>query len=301
VVRQTGGGVYHVGGGPGESGVDASIRGRVKRESRRGDRVVIGDRVRVDPAGDSWTIEEVLPRRNVILRRGANALRPKAIVANVDRVVVVASAGRPTFDPQRLDRYLIIASAAEVPAVIVVNKCDLAEGAESLEEARRLYGELGYEVLGTSAEDGRGLPELRDVLRRGIAVLLGASGTGKSSLLNRIEPGLALRTGELSRKLERGKHTTVNARLIELVGGGDVADTPGFEHAGPWVIEASELDLCFPEMRAVRDACRFKECSHTHEPDCAVSRAVEEGEIAGSRYESYRRIREELEAGVRDG
>jgi len=295
VIVQTGGGVYHVMRGSDIPPVEASLRGRLKLQAREGDRVVIGDRARVEPVAGGWTIEEVLPRRNVILRRDPHAPRPKAITANVDRVIVVAAASHPPLDVHRIDRFLVIAAAAGVPASIVINKCDLSGASPRLTEVEGLYRPLGYTVLGTSAESGVGLDELRGILSEGVSVLLGASGTGKTSLLNALDPALDLRIGELSRKLSRGRHTTVNARLIGLTGGGQVADTPGFEHAGPWGISSANLDTCFPEMEKLSSECRFRGCSHTHEPGCAIRMAGDAGTIAETRLESYRRIREELQ------
>ena len=296
VVVQTRGGVYRVAPDGGSAHVDAAIRGRLKREDRAGQRVVIGDRARVAPVEGGWAIEEILPRRNVILRRGGTASRPKAIIANVDRVFVVAAAERPELDLHRIDRFLVIAAASDVPALILVNKCDLPAGADRLREVASVYEPLGYRVLGTSAETGVGLDELRELLAEGVAVFLGASGTGKTSILNALDPDLELRTGDLSRKLGRGRHTTVNARLIDLKSGGRVGDTPGFEHAGPWGVDPGELDRCFPEMVERRDQCRFRGCAHVSEPDCAVREAIESGEIAETRIVSYNRIRDELEA-----
>ena len=294
VVVQTGGGVYHVSPGRDLPWVEASLRGRLKLQSREGDRIVIGDEVRVEPAAEGWAVEEALPRRNVILRRGPQVSRPKAVTANVDQVVVVASATHPALDRHRIDRFLVIAAAADVPAFIVVNKCDDPDTFPEFDGVTSLYSPLGYGVLATSAESGNGIEALREVLAKGISVLLGASGTGKSSLLNTLDPTLGLRTGELSRKLSRGRHTTVSARLIDLLGAGRVADTPGFEHAGPWGVVPEELDRCFPELDALRNECRFRACSHLHEPGCAVRDAVKEGAIAASRLDSYSRIRTDL-------
>lgn len=295
VVQQTEGGVYTVALPDGRR-VKATLRKRLKREARTGDRVVIGDRVEVAEAtADSWVVETVLPRDTEIVRRAPNRRRAKAVAANVDRLLVVVAARRP--DPNRdvVDRLLVIAEANDVEPFLVVNKLDLDQTGEVAEELARVYRDVGYRVLLTSAESGRGLDELREVLCSGTSAMVGPSGAGKSSLLNVVEPGLELRTGELSGKPGRGRHTTVTARLIELGCGGRVADTPGFSDVGLWGVEPRNLDACFPEFLPLLGECRFRGCSHLHEPDCAVQAAVEGGRVDPDRYRSYRRLVSEAE------
>lgn len=294
-VLRSGGGSYRVALDDGRR-VEAPLRGRLKLESRTGDRVVIGDRVRVDEVGDgSFAIEEVLPRRCELARRAPDGRRAKVVAANVDRLLVVVAAAEP--DPARLlvDRLLVLGEASDLEAVLVINKMDLESGAARGEELADLYRKVGYRVLLTSARTGRGIAALRELLCRGVSALVGPSGGGKSSLLNRVEPGLELRTGELSRKPRRGRHTTVTARLLELDCGGRVADTPGFSDAGLWGIEPSELELCFPEIASRVEGCRFRGCSHLHEPGCSVREAVERGEIDPRRFDGYAALRAEAE------
>jgi len=295
------GGVYQVMLDSGEM-VEASLRGRVKREVRTGDRVVIGDEVEVlRDAEGSITIEGVAPRRAQVVRRGPGGRRPKVIAANVDRLVIVASARRPEPGQTVLDRLLVVGEANGLEPVLVMNKVDLLGETDSEEggdeaPARtliRLYRGLGYSVLETSAKGGDGLDALKELLCSGTSALVGPSGVGKSTLLNAIQPGLSLRTGALSEKMGRGRHTTVSGRLIPLGCGGLVADTPGFSDVGVWGVDVRELEGCFPEFVARRDGCRFRGCTHLHEPGCPVRDAIAAGEIDAGRFESYRTLYEE--------
>jgi len=299
-VRRTGGGVYRVALEDGRV-VDASIRGRLKRESRTAERVVIGDRVRVEEAaGGSFTVEEVLPRETRIVRRGPGGRKPKVVAANVGRLVAVAAARRPEPSRRTIDRLLVIGESHDLESLLVVNKVDLESATEVVDRLASVYRPIGYRVIPTSAVSGRGIDELSEVLCSGTSALVGPSGVGKSSLLNRIQPALGLRTGELSRDRRRGRHTTVNARLLELECGGLVADTPGFGDIGVWGVDPEGLDRCFPEIRPLLGACRFRGCSHVHEPECAVREAVEEERLDPGRYESYREIFAEAEEQARE-
>jgi ribosome biogenesis GTPase len=300
VVAASGGGGYEVRLEDGRT-VHAVLRGRVKRQARVGDRVVIGDQVEVDrvegSAGEGeWSIEAVLPRASVITRQGYSERRPKVIAANLDRMFAVVAARDPEPRLAQLDRLLVIAEANGIPATVLVNKVDLSRAREPLERIRALYEAIGYPVLAASAESGEGLEELREALSKGTSALIGASGVGKSSLLNALAPSLDLRVGELSRRVRRGRHTTVRSRLLELPFGGLVADTPGFGDVGVWGVPADEVEDCFPEIRALRDECRFRGCAHLSEPGCAVLEALHAGAIARSRWESYRALRQGDEA-----
>jgi len=275
--------------------VEASLRGRLKLEQRTGDQVVIGDRVRVAEAGDeAYVIEEVFPRETSITRnRGRSA---RVLVANADRLLAVFASSRPKPRRDLIDRLLVVAEFGGVTPVVVLNKMDLEGAAEVAEEMRRVYEPLGYVVLTVSAESGEGMEALAEQVCHGIAALAGPSGVGKSSLVNTLEPEHALRTGELSRKRGTGRHTTVASRLIPLRCGGLVADTPGFSDIGVWGVRQAGLDECFPELRSRSAGCRFRGCSHLHEPDCAVREAVDAGEIDVGRFESYRILYEEAES-----
>lgn len=274
--------------------MEASLRGRLKLEKRTGDQVVIGDRVRVAGDGDgAHTIEEIFPRRTSITRTRFGGRSVKVLVANADRMLVVVAAARPKTRRDLIDRLLVVGEAGGVASTLVVNKMDLEGAADLAEELERVYQPIGYQVVRVSAQTGEGLDRFGEQICEGIAVLAGPSGVGKSSLVNAFEPEHELRTGELSRKRGTGRHTTVNASLIQLGCGGLVADTPGFSDVGIWGVGRAELDGCFPEFRPLVENCRFRGCSHIHEPDCAVRSALEEGTIDSGRYESYRLIFEE--------
>jgi ribosome biogenesis GTPase / thiamine phosphate phosphatase len=286
-VLEKAGGVYRVETADGV--VDASLRGRMKREERSSDRVVIGDQVELEASeGEVFSIARVAGRRSALVRRApGKAPRPKPIVANVDRVVVVFAAARPEPNPRMLDRFLVIAEHSGLPAIVVVNKAELVPRDE-LTARFAAYPAAGYDLLYTSVKTGEGVTTLTEIVADGISVLTGPSGVGKSSLANAIEPGLGLRVGEVGVK---GRHTTVTARLIRLSAGGYIADTPGLREVGLWEIPPEELDTCFPEFEEYRAECRFAgSCSHTHEPGCGVTAAVERGEIDPGRYESYRAL-----------
>ncbi len=302
------GGVYRVCLDSGEL-LEASLRGRLKQEARTGDRVVIGDSVDVVTGSEgAVTIEAVGTRRSEIIRKGPGGRRPKVLAANVDQLVVVAAAARPEPRQFLLDRLLVIGEANHLDLALVMNKTDLIP--EDTEEYStpgdgkpekglgfrglvRLYRNIGYQVLETSAVTGEGLDALRNLLCSGTSALVGASGVGKSSLLNTIEPGLGLRIGELSHKKGHGRHTTVSSRLIPLECGGLVADTPGFSDAGVWGVEQRELEECFPDFHPFREECQFRGCTHLHEPNCGVQAALGRDEIEVGRFESYRGLVQE--------
>jgi ribosome biogenesis GTPase / thiamine phosphate phosphatase len=287
------GGVYEV--ETPEGVVEATLRGRLKRDERSGEKVVAGDHVelaRAEVAGEaSWTIESVHERRSVLLRRApGKAPRPKTIVANVDRVLVVFAVARPDPHLRMLDRFLVLCEASGLEALIVANKVDLT----GEEKARRIFGmyeRIGYRVLYTAAKQEIGIDALRERLHGATSVLTGPSGVGKSSLLNTVQPGLGLRVAAISEAVLKGRHTTVTAQLIPLEGGGYVADTPGLRELGLWGIDREELDTCFPEFGPYLGTCRYaNSCTHSHEPGCAVKKAAEAGEIPAPRYDSYRRL-----------
>ena len=289
-VLRTVGGVYHV-EVPGAT-IESAVRGRLKRERGLG-RVAVGDVVEIERLADgSGVIVGVLSRESRLSRRVSGGRREQIIAANVDQLAPIFSVTRPHPVFPLLDRFLVLAEANEISAFVVLNKMDLTE----LEEARELvsdYESAGYPVLYVSARRRTGLTELSTRLANHITVFVGPSGAGKSSLLNELEPGLGLRVGEISRTLERGTHTTVAASLHPLEGGGYVVDTPGLGKLEFLQMGARELAWCFPEFRPYLDRCRFPDCTHSHEPDCAVRAATESGALSERRYQSYLRMLEE--------
>jgi ribosome biogenesis GTPase len=287
-VLRAGGGVYDVETSGGEV-VETSLRGRLKLVQRTGERVVAGDRVTIERQPDgAYTIEAVAERTTELARRSPRGgRRAKIIVANVDQMVVVFAATRPEPRLRLIDRFLVLAEANRIPAVVVVNKIDLVDPAATAERFAA-YGRAGYPVCLVSAFDASGLEALRTLLCGRESVLAGPSGAGKSSLLNALEPGLGLRIGAVSEAVGKGKHTTVSAQLIPLACGGYVADTPGLRELGLWEVEKDELRELFPEFLPLRDECRFsRSCTHLHEPECTVQQAVRRGEVDRERYESY--------------
>ncbi len=276
--------------------VECRLRGRVKKERQATDLAVIGDRVRVRPLPDgTGMIQEVEQRRSRFSRRQPGprgTWKEDMLVANLDQVMVVFACADPPPHVRMLDRFLVVAEHNEVPAAVVANKVDLV----GLEQARRIFGlyeGVGYPVHYVSAREGIGIEDLADSLSGRTSVVTGPSGVGKSTLLNAVQPGLRLVTGEVSEALHKGRHTTTSAELhpITAPGGGYVADTPGLRELGLWQIPVEELPWCFPEFVAHLGSCAFNDCSHLHEPRCAVRAAVEAGAISAERYDSYRRLR----------
>lgn len=286
------GGVYEV--ETPEGVVEASLRGRLKREVRTGDKVVVGDAVdvaREESGGETvWTIERVHDRRTVLARKApGKAPRPKVIVANVDQVLIVFAAARPTPHLRMLDRFLVIAASEDLDAVIVVNKVDLV-GPDAARATFAPYEKAGYRVIYSSARERAGVDEVREAICGRLSALSGPSGVGKSSLLNEVQPGLGLRVAAVSEAVNKGRHTTVTAQLIPLECGGYVADTPGLRELGLWGVDTDQLPFLFPEFEPLLGGCRYPTCTHVHEPGCAVRMAMEAGEVDAGRYESYRRM-----------
>lgn len=293
VIRKSGGGIYEVRLEDGTV-VEARLRGRLKLEQRTGDAVAVGDRVQLRQHADSGhTIEVVEPRDSELARRSpGGGRRAKVIVANVDQVMVVVAAAKPEPHLRMLDRFLVLCESNYLPVIVVVNKVDLLPGPD-VRARFAPYEAAGYRVVYASVQERAGVDEVAGLLCGRTSVLTGPSGVGKSSLLNAIQPGLRLRTGEVSEAVNKGQHTTVAAELIPLDCGGYVADTPGLREVGLWAVPIDELDTFFPEFRPYLGQCRFpRNCTHTHEPDCAVRDAVAAGDVAPDRYESYRVLRQ---------
>jgi len=258
--------------------------------------VAVGDLVRVDPAGDPASIEAVLPRRNQLSRMASSHdPREQVLVANVDRVFIIGSLRKPGFSSFRTDRILAACEWHEIPAVLVINKVDLAREGE-VEGIRTTYRSAGYEVLETNALSGQGVDALRERLAGAVSVFYGPSGAGKSSLLNALQPGLALKVGKISKYWDAGVHTTTHSRLVrlDLPGAGWVIDTPGIRVFRLHGAHKGVLRDQFPEFARYEGRCRFPDCSHDHEPGCAVAEAVERGDIAATRFASYVEMLDEV-------
>jgi len=275
--------------------LECRLRGRIKQDRGTSDLVVIGDRVTVAALADGDAmIESVEPRRTRFSRRQPGprgSWKEDMIVANLDQVLIVFACADPMPHLRMVDRFLVVAEHNEVEAVVVANKVDLV----GMPEARALfasYEAIGYPVHYVSAREGIGVEELADRLVGRVSVVTGPSGVGKSTLLNAIQPGLRIETGEVSETVHKGRHTTTSAELHALTapGGGYVADTPGLRELGLWQVPPEELAWCFPEMRDYLGQCAFNDCRHISEPRCAVLAAVAAGRISTARHDSYRRL-----------
>lgn len=253
-----------------------------------------GDLVSVEPDGAGWMVRGIAARRNKLSRLAIERSRAyeQIVAVNLDLLVIVAAVARPRFKQGVVDRYLIAAEAGGVAPLLCINKIDLADKAGAY---AALYRDLGVPVVATSCTTGDGIAELRAALEGTLSVFAGQSGVGKSSLINALAPDLGIETREVSEATEKGRHTTSSARLHELSCGIKIIDTPGVRQLGLWDVTPAELAFYFPEMQEYGAGCRFANCTHVHEPACAVLAAVEAGNVKPARYQSYLRIRESLE------
>ena len=268
--------------------VTATIRGRVKRHE---DRALPGDQVKLESSGAEWAIASVEPRRNVLARREPGGRRERPLAANLDEVFVMTATRDPDPVFQLIDRLLVLAEVDDIPASVIVNKLDKDPGTALIERMKR----VGYEVFPVCVKQGIGLESLFQRMHGRVSVVTGPSGAGKSSLLNALQPGLGLRTAEVSARIGRGKNTTVTARMIPLEQGGFLADTPGLSEIRFWGLDPQQLVRSFPDLVRFVDDCKFADCRHKTEPGCAVREAVG-AEIAADRYESYLLFLDEIES-----
>ncbi len=281
----------------GERTVSCRIRGRLRLKGVRSTNpVVVGDIVRCerDETGET-VIADVEPRRNYIIRRASNLSKESHIIAaNLAPAPLVATLFSPETAPEFIDRFLVTCEAYKVPVTILLAKADLARTApEAMAAFHDTYERAGYRVIDVSATEGEGVDTVRDLLRGRTTLLSGNSGVGKSTLVAAVERTAEVRTAEISRSHHKGRHTTTFSTMYPLSEGGYIIDTPGIKGFGLIDIDDAELAHYFPEMMRWLPECRYYNCSHTHEPDCAVIEAVERGDIALSRYESYLKILDE--------
>lgn len=267
------------------------LRGKLKQGKATGDIAALGDHVEITILQDgSGVIEKVQERKQALIRLDP---RPQGqyqqvLLANADQVIFVFACANPSPKLKMLDRFLVIAEKQNIRPIIVANKIDLVQNAKDI---FGLYEEIGYRVIYTSTKTEIGLHELKSQLQNKISALAGPSGVGKSSLLNAIQSELGLRVNEISTALNKGKHTTVTREMFKLVGGGYVADTPGWKSLALWDTEPEEIDAYFPELKNLVSQCQFSNCTHQHEPNCAVLKALKENKIHQARYDSYIRLR----------
>ena len=247
---------------------------------------LVGDYVRVTCLEEKGkgNIEQVLERKNDLIRPA---------VANIDQTLVIFAAVKPEPNFNLLDRFLVMMEQKDLPCILVFNKCDLAESGIT-EEIKDIYKASGYEVLLVSAKDGTGISLLKEKLKGKVTAVAGPSGVGKSSIINQLQNRVSMETGEISEKIQRGKHTTRHSELILIDEDSFILDTPGFSSLAVFEFEKERLGEYYPEFEVFRDTCRFIPCSHTHEPDCGVKTAVEKGEISKIRYQNYVQIYQEM-------
>lgn len=282
--------------------VDCRVKGNFRLKGIRSTNpVAVGDKVVFDMREDGTAyIVDILERKNYIVRKASNLSKQSHILAaNLDLCFLIVTISHPATATTFIDRFLASAEAYRVPVVIVFNKTDLYNEAEreELEYLTALYGSIGYSCLHTSATLGEGIGALKEMMRGKVSLLAGNSGVGKSSLVNAVAPEIAAKTGEISKTHDTGMHTTTYTEMFEFMPDSYIVDTPGVKGFGTFDMEVEEISHYFVEFFELSKDCRYGNCTHTHEPGCAVLEALEKGEIAPSRYQSYLSMLEDKEEG----
>lgn len=300
VIRSSGS-VYGVRAADGRL-IDCRVKGNFRLKGIRSTNpVAVGDYVHFDVRDDGTAyIVDILERRNYIVRKASNLSKQSHILAaNLDQCFLVVTISHPATATTFIDRFLAAAEAYRVPVVLVFNKTDLYNDAEleELDYLTALYGSIGYRCLHTSTVGGRGVDELKEAMRGKVSLLAGNSGVGKSSLVNAVAPDVAAKVGEISKTHDTGMHTTTYTEMFEFMPDSYIVDTPGVKGFGTFDMEVEEISHYFVEFFELSKDCRYGNCTHTHEPGCAVLEALERGEIAPSRYQSYLSMLEDKEEG----
>jgi len=275
--------------------VDCKIKGRFRIKDldlKPTNPLAVGDHVEFNEVAqdESPVIHAIADRKNYIIRKATKLSKQVHIIAaNLDQAILITTIKHPNVKVGFINRFLVTAEAYSIPGIVVFNKVDLYDQAamDTLQELLETYESVGYKCLVTSVETGENLDEFKALLKDKVSLLSGHSGVGKSSIINKVEPGLDLKTADISEFNEKGRHTTTFAEMFPLSEGGSIIDTPGIKSFGLFDFKQSDLGHYFPEMRDVMNNCGFNDCTHVNEPRCAVKQAVENGTISYSRYESY--------------
>ena len=269
------------------------LRGKIRLDGIRATNpVAVGDKVIFEKENnkDTCVINKILPRHNVIVRKSVNLSKASHIIAsNIDQAILVATIAQPRTSTGFIDRFLVTAEAYHIPTTIVFNKCDLydEEQMAQAEELISTFENIGYKSFMISAKTGYRCDELKEIMKDKVSLFSGHSGVGKSALVNRLDPNLNVRVGEISDVHEKGKHTTTFSQMFPLSFGGYIIDSPGIKEFGLYDMEKETLAQRFPEMRNLMHECKFSNCTHLHEPHCAIKDAVENNVIADWRYNDY--------------
>lgn len=301
VVIKSSGSVYAVRATDGAV-VDCRVKGNFRLKGIKSTNpVAVGDVVEFDVRADGTAyIMDIMERKNYIVRKASNLSKQSHILAaNLDLCFLVVTISHPATSTTFIDRFLASAEAYRVPVVLVFNKADIytPDEAAEMQYLVALYESIGYRCLVTSAEKGEGIDTLKEAMRGKVSLLAGNSGVGKSSLVNAVAPQLAAKVGEISKIHDTGMHTTTYSEMFEFMPGSYIVDTPGVKGFGSYAMEAEEIPHYFVEFFALSGGCKYSNCTHTHEPGCAVLAALNEGKIAPSRYQSYLSMLEDKEEG----